>query len=694
MLASGAHIKIGSYEFNLDETLDSGTPAGNLVRPHYRHTFESLFAEGTKIITGMSTKQSVKPERLIWSWDDWSGGENNRIYYPDDETVYDFSYGLNGRIRGELTGRPNRTYIGSTLTTNNQGKRPSLAVSQGAVWYGGGYNIGYQSTDSSTWQIVDTSATAGADYSALRSKSTNYYVTAMTGDANYLYYSGWHSGSSGTRIVLAKTKDNSNKAGEVQAEVTGRNAFAGLCVMNGRLYGWTGTRLYEFDIANLSGNTPTALAADQIRAVSPSYGDPATANVFNSQWWGNCVATENSVFCFYSTAGQSQVYQFSNRGGFGPLWSAPYGFTIKAMQYQNGVLYFSGHWGGDSNMQGRGCMYAMPLKTLEPVFVCWFRKQQDKNLQMQEMCTSYGGQIMIAAGTTGRIFIYDAELDAVSMLDSIATSGPGDSLSATDGLTFNATAGNDRIGDMITFGTQRMAIIYDTSSSSSGNYRLLSYDDDEPGNRQGSTSTNDYTSTLESGDWDYNLPFEQKALMGFDVSYVPLTTGQSFQVSYSLDGANYVATTAITSAHADAAKGRTFIQVSDGTTTTKFTSMRVKVSVTGTRTAAVNYKPPILLALSTESQLITYDQVWDLVVRLKDDQTRQKPGKRQSKGSTARDWLLSVVANKSVVTFLDGYRYQLPGVYTTHTVTIEDPEDIIVRKGEGSMRLRLRSIPT
>lgn len=694
-LASGAHVKIGSYEFILDETIDAGTATGNLYRPHYKHTYESLFANAAQFIPGMVKKESVHPERLIWSWDDWSGGENNRIYYADDPTVYDFSYGLNPRIRGQLTGRPNRTYVPSSLTTNNVGKRPNLTVGTSTVWYGGGYRIGYITTDSSTWQVVNSTGTDATDFSQLQSKSANYYVTAMTGDGNYMYYSGWHSAASGTRIVLAKSQDNTAKAGTVQAEQTGRNAYAGMTIMNGRMYAWTGTRLYEYDISNLSGTTPTALSSDQIRPVSPSYGDPTSANVYNAQWWANCVASENSVFCFYSTAGQSTVYQFSNKGGFGPLWTGPYGFTIKAMKYQNGVIFFSGHWGGESVMAGRGAMYAMSLRTLEPVFICWFRKQQNKNLQMQEMANSYGSQIMVAAGVTGRMFIYDAELDGMSMLDSIGTTGTEtDSLTATDAFTFLTNPPGDRIGDMMTFGGQRMAVVYDTNSSAAGSYRILSYDDDEPANRQGSTATADYSAPLESGDWDFDLPFEQKALMGFDVSYRPITTGQSFTVAYSLDQAAYVTAGTITSAHADAAKGRTFIAVSNGTTTTKFTSLRVKLTLIATRTAAVDYKPPIILSLSTEAQLITYDQLWELIIRLKDDQTRQKTGKRQQKGSTARDWLLSTIANKSAVTFLDGYRYENPGNFTTHTCTIEDPEDIIIRKGEGSMRIRLRTIPT
>src|SRR6266568_1906858 len=107
-LSSGADVKIGDYEFMLDETIDAGSAVGNLYRPHYRYTSNSMFQQKLGI-PGADNKDNLRSERLLWYFDDWSGGEGNRIWFKDDPTVYDFSYGLNPRIRGQLAGRPART---------------------------------------------------------------------------------------------------------------------------------------------------------------------------------------------------------------------------------------------------------------------------------------------------------------------------------------------------------------------------------------------------------------------------------------------------------------------------------------------------------------------------------------------------------------------------------------------------------
>jgi hypothetical protein len=321
---------------------------------------------------------------------------------------------------------------------------------------------------------------------------------------------------------------------------------------------------------------------------------------------------------------------------------------------------------------------------------------------MQEMATSYGNQILVAASHTGRIFVYDADLDSISMLDVLPTSGSGDAgedsfpqSAATDSLSF--VANDHRIGDMLTYGTKRFVVTYRPGSSGSGYYQYLVYDDDEPTNRQASTSTADYASTLQSGDFDFDIPFEQKVLHGFDVTYKPLTTGQSFKVEYQLDnsGSWTQAGSTQTSASADAAKGRTYLQVSTTSSTTKFFSMRTRITVTGTRTASVNYQPPIILGMATEAMVTAYDEVWELLVRLKDPQSRTRSSKSASMqyGAAARQFLLDTAAAKNVVAFLDGYKNRLPGKYTTNSVYIEELEDTIVRAGEGTMKLKLRSVP-
>jgi hypothetical protein len=343
----------------------------------------------------------------------------------------------------------------------------------------------------------------------------------------------------------------------------------------------------------------------------------------------------------------------------------------------------------------------MRLDDRRPIFVNWFRKQYNMNLEMQEMAGSYGSQILIAAARTGRIFVYDADMDGLSCLDDIATVAnleQGDEAAAprippTDALSF--TENSDRIADMITYGTKRLVQLFNPGAGGAGtSIQVLAYDDDEPANRQASTATNNAVTTLEVGDYDFGMPFDQKALLGFDVLFKPLTTGQSFMLSYSLDGGTYTDLPAVDWTSPDASKGRTYVTVSNGASTAKFGRMRWKITLTGARVTGTDHTPPIIYNVSTECALLSYDELWELIIRLKDDKPRTRGSSRQVKGSTARDFLFNAAVSKAVLTFLDGYRYKDPGHYSTHTVVVDDVQDIIIRKGEGSCKLRLRAVPS
>lgn len=649
MLASGAHVKLGDHEFMVDESVDE----------HYVHHFQEL-GEAIGDVPGDPGKRQINPDKLVWTMTDWSGGEGNRIYYPDDPTVYEFSDGLNGRIAGQLTGRPARHV--ETVTWADQRDRPVLAVADGKLWLGGSENL-YYTEDGDTV----TSKTSGL-------AATDYRITAMIGDHEYIYYSAHHTAASGTRKT--RRASVSGAAEDVEAEGTGRAPFAGMAFLQGRLYVWTGRRLFEWDAFE-----SMPLAADRKRKVYDTGVDPASGNVFHTSWWANAFATENSVVFWYSTAGMSNVYEYRNGVGR-PIWRPPYGFSIKGATYQNGVLFFSGHWGTDNNA-GLGCMYALPMDTMRPLFLGWFRKTQNLTLQMQEMAGSWGSQILVAAAGTGRVFIYDADFDAISMLEDIA----GDSATFTD---------NDhRIGDMITWGRHRYAAVYRPGASGAGtDIQLIRWNDDEPANRITSVSGG-YSADLESGKWDNGYPFELKILWGVHVTFEPLGANQRITVSYSIDGNSYVSFGTITSATAGNSQGRVFLPLTGvGSDTKKYYNLKIKVTLDTNSTASV--QPPILNGISPESTLANYREVWDVLVRLKEeDQDNARPVSRAESGDSLRDYLFDVMDNKQLITFLDGYRYRRqPDRYSSHVVKIAQIDDTIEGVGEGTALVRLVAIGT
>lgn len=638
----GAHVKIGDYVLMLDE---KGTA------DHYNHHWETILAD-QQTIPGRPGKRNVRQEKLLWDFDDWSGGEGNRIYYPDDPTVYLRSDGANGRIRGQLTGRPAR--VSTTVAVSDKSKQCFLANAAGLVWVLGDDKVFYSSDYgvSFTGHAQNAAPTITGD------------ITAVAGSEDYLYVSSY----SGTTRYLYRV--DSSTCVEV---ITGGSAttvpFMGMDVFNGYLYGWTGRRLFEYQV-----NNTLPLTAAQYKKVY----DTGTDVTVGSTYYGDVVAGDTSLFMFLGTAGRSKVYEY-HRGAGAPLWKLDYGFTVKSLVHQGGILYAAGHYGGDGAGNGRGAMYALPLDSLRELFIGWFRKDS-AFLQMQQACGSYGKQIMVAGAFTGRVFIYDAEMDAISLLDDLPFDF-GDSPQL-------------KIGSLLTFGPKRLAAVYSPGSAggTSGNYTVYGWSDDEPGVRESGIAM----PTMESGTWDYDFPQERKILVGFHVTFVPLSAGQTIDISYNLDGNGWVSLTQITSTTDNSAtgggkasEGRVFLPVSTGAATKKFYNMKFRVDGAGTAVL-----PPIIYGAVPESSLLAKVEIWDLVVRVADeDQLDARPSSRAIAGEDIRTYLETLVQNQAIVTFLDGYRYKRrPGTYSTHTVMVLEGTDSIVRLAEGSFSLRLMAI--
>jgi hypothetical protein len=120
MLPSGGHVSIGGVEYSLADQ----------ERP-YIHRYESLFSQSTAI-AGEIAKNQLRPEKLLWSLTDFSGGEGSPIYYPQDSTAYDIGSGVNVTTAGLVTTRPRRrvTSVARSGSTATVAQRPA----GGAVW--------------------------------------------------------------------------------------------------------------------------------------------------------------------------------------------------------------------------------------------------------------------------------------------------------------------------------------------------------------------------------------------------------------------------------------------------------------------------------------------------------------------------------------------------------------------------------
>lgn len=608
VLASGAHVKLDTYEFQIDKSVDSS----------YVHRIYNLQAEKLDI-TGWPGKQQLGNDTLMWTADDWAGGEGNRIYYQDDFDKYFISGALNPRIRGELTARPLRAVTSSGSGATSVGD--AVFTARGNVYRLNANTLYFLNVNTLRW------VTMGSGYGL---------PTAGAGDFSYAY------------TLSSATLARHGPFGYDLADTTSAGPAddpIGAALMDGTLYGWTGAELWNYDIANWD-----TWAADHYALVHSAGATPTGA--WGSAWYGDIVATENSLVYWRSAYGVSEVFEYKNGVGY-PLWTAPKGFAIRSSCYQNGVVYFAGHWGAAG--EGWGALYAIPLDSFRPTFLKWIGKLEGLHYNMPHIASSYGNEIILSSGSE-HVYVYDAQYDSLSVLDF------------KDGATFSA---------LITYGDKRF--VGDTAE-------MNGYDDDEPGERATGFNTSDITAldaTLTSSKWDYDYPTESKTLVSFHLTFSPLLSGQFIDVAYKLDDAtDWTALTQVTASTPGASTGRVVIPVSVGG---PFYQMQYRVTLT----SSTGVLAPILYGITAETALVRKREEWELVIRLKDESSRTRPSHREVEGPTLRDWLESVVQSGTTVTFLDGYRYENVNQYTTETVIVKEMTDVIVEQGEGSARIIL-----
>lgn len=694
MLASGAHVKIGSYEFLLDEGADA---EGTFPEPHYVHKRPSLFSNRTGLIQGQPGAEDVRPERLVWSFTDWSGGAGSRTFDLQEPNVYDYARGTNTRIRGQIQGRPSRTRTEVTRdTTTHTGdvRTPvRMAIGNNALWVGGDNNfLSYQEAGAAWSQVSDANINL----------ATTEDITAMAGDASHIYYAATDDTSTDFRVLRRQVATAGASTVVVNYTTGTNNDVMDMVIKDGKLYTFRYNLLEEWDLSQalpLTARSNFWGVGDNSLGISDAPLLSIASGLIHSYTSASMVVAGGSIFVLATLYdSDTTLYEF-NGDGFSAIWKPPPGVILRKMALANGTLIMVGSRGG-LGYDGWAELWGMPISDRVPRFLGNPGRTEGLALQLTQANALNGEQVVFGSGLQGHYFIYDTVKDAWSSFDILNTSY----MTATDAtpsipgtMASNTYGSNDAacfegkvyISVQKAWGTATT----DSNLSDTSAILMLEYKDDEAGNLQASTTTASAITVLTSPRHDFNIPYQQKLLMGFNVTYDALTTGQSFQIEYNLDNSgSWTSAGTVDYNHADAAKGRTYVAVSSTASTVKFTRMRWRITLTGARVSSTNYKPPIVYDVAAEALMSGYEETWDLLLRIKDEGGSTRRSKGSFKGSQLRDFILDTAASQTVVSFLDGYRYQNPGSYTTHSVIVEDPIDKIHRNGESSLRVTLRKI--
>lgn len=742
MLASDAHVKIDTREFILDETEEG----------HYVHNLESLLVS-RQDISGKPGRQNIRPDLLLWALDDWSGGEGNPVFDPNNFDRYDNGTG-NPRVRGRLTSPPARSSTSLSLTgasvvriegdvltvvsgtwadvgtdtetasATGEVKTASQTPAAGSVNVAYRiYNISGTQTFSCTIEVrrvSDSVLMASYNFSVPPDTDLTQYLIFTSAAVAYTYnvvkddgIAGGGNSKLGVRHIesgagasysghtpMANTRDNTwiafgkevarspdglNWTKRAMNTAPGTNMTAvGCAADDDYLYilyhskptpgqlgnieihrisnlltgsNWTNTkmaeitgdvtpfpvslamapasrRLYLQDTRTLKEYDVTAGALWPATTVH-TYASSETANTFIQA----LAADDNSILYFRSSPGRTIIYRYLQNQPE-PLWYLPLGFTGRAMGYEQGTIAIVG---GDTSLPILS-VYRMPLVTLVSEPLGEFREGDD--MVVTRVADGPGSTILLGCNK-GHIFVLDLNTGAFSLLDM------------PDPLP---------ISGMVTFLRRRIAAVA-TDSDTTTIYTW------EPDSTAGS---GDFQ--LDGGTWDWDLPEVEKTLLGFTVAYKP-STGTSITVSYSTnDGVTWTAATAVT----PGASGTAFVTAPTGGSTVKFRQLKLRIA---------GVAAPVVFSVTPHAAVQDFQETWDLVLRMKDESPNERPTDRQKKAEELRDWLLAISANKTIVPFVDGYRYQERGVTAASVnVIVDTPRDIIHRNAEGSMRVRLKRV--
>lgn len=185
---------------------------------------------------------------------------------------------------------------------------------------------------------------------------------------------------------------------------------------------------------------------------------------------------------------------------------------------------------------------------------------------------------------------------------------------------------------------------------------------------------------VESPSWDFDLA-EDKTLMSIQIACEPLEANASLEVFYSLDDAAYVSAGTYSTT---SGVGTTFV-VSTDTAEKTFARVRVRVDLKTSNSA----NTPVLTAVNVRAKAQQKGRKWRLLLDLSDDQS----GTSQSHSGAKKITNIETAGNLgAVVDFKDGYQDRRADQYEQVDVTIDDYQIVLDRAGEGVALVELAEV--
>lgn len=469
--------------------------------------------------------------------------------------------------------------------------------------------------------------------------AAGYVIDGMTHDGS----KPWVTASNGTTRKIRRINSTTTEEAAVSDRASS-DGCKGLAMLEGKVYLWTGHKLYQYD-------TTVTLP------ISHSEGEHKKHQPFAAAGdYGGISASENSVFYFSAGNGVTNVFEYRFASATGefiprPVWNPSPGFTARFLSCSMGVTYLFGEW------LDQAAIFGMSQVNREPLFLTYVGQAyagSGVTLEPRAFAPSYGTQMLAALsdGTKNYYFVYDAETDSTSQLDEQTEASEGDAFAVS------------------TYRNRRVA--FTAKADTTARFRYWKQDFDTP------TRAWEWVSSA----WNVGYPMDEKLLFGFEVVADPTIAAGTVEVFYQIDESGSWVSAGTTAA------GVKYTNLDVAASNVKYRNLRIKaVGASGAR----------VFSITARNYVNSYQEVWRLVVKMRDEKPNSRPANRQLRAAKLREMLDTLATTKSTVVFLDGRNDPRKGQYTTHRVVVEFPNYGGIRIArssghyEGGAEITLRS---
>jgi hypothetical protein len=640
LITSEFHVSLGGVNYRLAEDAEG---------EHYVRTKEPLRAPNAQIVQGeQAAKYNIRPDVLLWTWTNWSGGEGQLKFNPEDPNRSLILEGVNWNTRpGVLTKgyQPDRVQnsAGGAFTVRSGLTHAGPSNLMYAVGVGTGQDDRYPWNTASPWKWqagVSFGTTDGA-----------WNEQAVAGDNNYIYYVKTGTASVYRATPASGTATHLNDQAEnVECQLAELGDYLYKFNKNGKV----------FELSKTTVNTTTAETA--------VFDFSSNGTIWITNFYGRkIVAGDNRIYVMAVYGARTIIYEIvpsaASGTGFGRELARIDGQKGESMWWHGGFLWWSAVTYQPDGTDGpsRGIYYLQPGGA-------WGTIGEVRSVEIGE---AIAGKRMIGGAAT----LHTSAFALPGTWSGRTADQARMSLFEIDAIT--GGFGQTGFGyDIFTEEMQALDIAYHD-----GVY-VVAQVDKAAGTSytQAMWTTNAYDDTNEnsavSPAFDFDIASE-KVLHSIEVECDPLPAAAIIDVAYSLDGAAWVPLAAIT---LDGSTGVSF-QISTAASTKTFRSMQLRLELHGNSTAS-----PVIRAINVRAGVEQHLNTWQMILDCSDESSP-----RGHTGATLMSNLRQL-AESTVFELLDGYENRQLDWYWTYDVVIDSMSFVQDRPGEGIVQVVLREV--